>query len=145
MKERLHAFLDITIVEDLEKLKKYRWHKCVFVCAPDVNVRLVDYMHTLSMSTSKITVSGTSLSELIPISAGKDSKIAALRALFPGKQFICVGDQENDIDMLMAADIPACPDNSIPAVKQISKIQLCHHRDGCIADLIYKLDASLKE
>lgn len=54
-------------------------------------------------------------------------------------KIIAVGDYENDIDMLLAADIAACPENAVDRVKSISKIRLCHHNDGCIADLINKI------
>lgn len=54
-------------------------------------------------------------------------------------KIIAVGDYENDLDMLMAADIAACPENATDEVKGISKIRLCHHRDGCIADLVNKI------
>lgn len=52
---------------------------------------------------------------------------------------IAVGDYENDIDMLLSADIAACPENAVDEVKRISRIRLCDHNDGCIADLINKI------
>lgn len=52
---------------------------------------------------------------------------------------VAVGDQENDLPMLMAADIAACPDNAVDKVKAICDLRLCHHDEGCIADLIGKL------
>lgn len=52
---------------------------------------------------------------------------------------VAVGDQENDLPMLMAADIAACPENAVDAVQSISNLHLCHHDEGCIADLIGKL------
>ncbi len=52
---------------------------------------------------------------------------------------VAVGDQENDLPMLMAADIAACPDNAVDAVKEVCGYHLCHHDEGCIADLIERL------
>ena len=52
---------------------------------------------------------------------------------------VAVGDQENDLPMLMAADIAACPANAAEAVKAACDIHLCHHDEGCIADLIGRL------
>lgn len=52
---------------------------------------------------------------------------------------IAVGDQENDLPMLRAADIAACPSNATPEVKAIVNYELCHCDDGCIADLITRL------
>ena len=42
---------------------------------------------------------------------------------------VAVGDQENDLPMLMAADIAACPSNAAPAVKAVCDYQLCHRKN----------------
>ena len=52
---------------------------------------------------------------------------------------VAVGDQENDLPMLMAADIAACPTNAAESVKAVCSIHLCHHDEGCMADLIGRL------
>ena len=52
---------------------------------------------------------------------------------------VAVGDQENDLPMLMAADIAACPANAAESVKAVCSIHLCHHDVGCMADLIGRL------
>ncbi len=54
---------------------------------------------------------------------------------------IAVGDQENDLPMLRAADISACPANALDAVKAVTDYHLCHCDDGCIGDLIERLAA----
>ena len=56
---------------------------------------------------------------------------------------VAVGDQENDLPMLRAADIAACPANAVPAVRDVCAYHLCHHDEGCIADLIERLEAEL--
>ena len=55
---------------------------------------------------------------------------------------VAVGDQENDLPMLLAADIAACPENAVDAVKTVCSVRLCHHDEGCIADLIGRLEKS---
>lgn len=47
-----------------------------------------------------------------------------------------VGDFENDYDMLLAADLAACPSNAIESISEISDIRLCSSDEGAIADLI---------
>ncbi|MBR5124966.1 MAG: HAD-IIB family hydrolase [Clostridia bacterium] len=49
---------------------------------------------------------------------------------------VAVGDQENDLPMLMAADIAACPANAVESVKAVCTLHLCDHDEGCIAHLI---------
>ena len=53
---------------------------------------------------------------------------------------VAVGDQENDLPMLMAADIAACPANAVDAVKAVCDLHLCDHDEGCIGELIERLD-----
>ena len=52
---------------------------------------------------------------------------------------VAVGDQENDLPMLRAADIAACPANAVDTVKAVCSLHLCNHDEGCIADLIERL------
>lgn len=54
---------------------------------------------------------------------------------------VTVGDQENDLPMIREGDISACPANALDSVKAVAKWQLCHHVEGCIADLISRLEA----
>lgn len=53
---------------------------------------------------------------------------------------VAVGDQENDLPMLRAANIAACPANAVEAVREVCDLKLCHHDEGCIADLIERLE-----
>lgn len=48
----------------------------------------------------------------------------------------CIGDYENDIDMLKRADHAFCPSNAIDEVKALCEPPLCHHDEGAVADLI---------
>ncbi len=53
---------------------------------------------------------------------------------------VTVGDQENDLPMLDAAHLSACPENALDVVKATAKLHLCHHGEGAIAELIEYLD-----
>lgn len=56
------------------------------------------------------------------------------------KVTVCAcGDYENDLAMLGAADIAACPENAIDEVKKIADLCLCHCDEGFIAAVIDKL------
>lgn len=86
-----------------------------------------------------------SIVELVDKSVTKGNMIASLREHF-AKQGLapltvcCIGDFENDIDMLKSADIAFCPSNAIEAVKAVSHHILCHHDDGAIAAMIELLE-----
>jgi hydroxymethylpyrimidine pyrophosphatase-like HAD family hydrolase len=49
---------------------------------------------------------------------------------------VCVGDYENDLALLGAADVAVCPGNAVDSVKAISKYMVCHCKDGALADMI---------
>jgi len=107
--------------------------------------RVTEILRKIELKNISLTTSSATLLELMPKGASKGQGLKKLKALYPERKAICVGDYTNDLDMLQSADIPACPENALEEVKSICKIHLCHHRDGCIADLIYKLDSSTKE
>ena len=52
---------------------------------------------------------------------------------------VAVGDQENDLPMLRAADIAACPENAVDCVKAVCGYHLCQHDEGCIGELVERL------
>ena len=89
------------------------------------------------------SLSCPSLLELVLPDATKGASLRRLKKWFADRGEIiktaAVGDYENDLDMLRAADISACPANAIPTVKAAAKIRLCDHNDGCIADLVDRL------
>jgi Cof subfamily protein (haloacid dehalogenase superfamily) len=56
---------------------------------------------------------------------------------------VAVGDHENDLPMLRAADLAGCPENALDAVQAATRFHLCHCDEGAIADLIEKLAVHL--
>ena len=56
---------------------------------------------------------------------------------------VSITDYENDIDMLRAADFACCPSNSLQAVKDFCSVHLCSNDEGCIADLINRIEKGL--
>jgi Cof subfamily protein (haloacid dehalogenase superfamily) len=91
--------------------------------------------------------SSATLLEMVPRNVNKGNAIAALRDYFNmrGKSprvYAC-GDNENDIEMLHAADVAICPSNAIDKIKAISHYTLCSSGEGLIADLIEKIENEL--
>ena len=52
---------------------------------------------------------------------------------------ICVGDFENDIDMIKSADIGYAVENAAPAVKLVADRITCSAKDGAIAKIIEEI------
>ncbi len=79
-----------------------------------------------------------SFPRLIDCHAKGVSKLEAARALQQtlGKKFlVCVGNAENDIQMLSGADYAFCPADGVVASRYET---VCRCADGAVADVIYK-------
>ena len=90
-----------------------------------------------------LSLSSREYLEVMPLGATKGAMVSALRDYYRAQGMemtvYAVGDYENDLEMLGVADVSACPQNAIEQVKKQSQIQLCHHDEGAIADLIDKI------
>lgn len=79
--------------------------------------------------------------EVLDKRAGKANGIkeAIKFAKAENRTIICIGDYDNDCDMLELADVAACPSNASPNVLRMADIVTCDNNKGAIADLINKL------
>lgn len=92
-----------------------------------------------------VTRSASFMVELVPKGVTKAVALTGLvKSYFDRPMTLCcVGDYDNDIEMLEAADISACPSNANDNVKAISKLHLCSNDDGVIGDLVDWLDKNI--
>ncbi len=84
--------------------------------------------------------------EILPCGTDKGSMLSELKAYLeqegePPLTVYAVGDYENDLPMLAASDVAACPANASEQVKAACRVHLCDHDAGAIADLIAKIEA----
>ena len=67
-----------------------------------------------------------------------------MRELMGNGTIWAIGDYENDIAMLKAADRRAVPENGLPVLKSLpGAIVVCHHDQGAIAGLIDYIESEL--
>ena len=71
---------------------------------------------------------------------GVGVRLAMKMAGMEDKTLVCIGDFYNDVPMLKAADIAACPANAPEDIKAMCNIITCHNNDGALADLIDALE-----
>lgn len=93
------------------------------------------------------TRSSDKLVEIMPLGITKATQLGYIKGelakTHPNVTLCCVGDFDNDADMLRFADIPMCPENATDAIKNICKVRLCHASQGALADAIEKIEQSL--
>ena len=92
----------------------------------------------------ELTYSAPTLVEVQPKGVSKAFAIDAMRArervAHPGARFYCIGDYNNDYQMLLTADVAVCPANACESIKALADIEVCHCKDGAIADLIERIE-----
>lgn len=120
------------------------WHKVVVIDDPEVLLEIRSFLESEYNSLFRFMKSSERLFEWQNSLAGKGAMIPRLKEWIKenlGHDCIayCIGDYENDLEMLEAADVACCPSNAIESIKKISDIELCDCRDGCIADLVSRL------
>ena len=79
--------------------------------------------------------------------AGINKGTAALKIkdLTGAHTLVCVGDYENDISMIKAADIGYAVENACEPLKAVADRMTVHCKDGAIAAIIAELEAQLKQ
>lgn len=85
--------------------------------------------------------SGPQFLEVMERSVNKASGVACARAAagMEGRTLVCIGDYFNDLAMLQAADIAACPRTSPREIRDICQIVTCGNNEGAVGDLIRQL------
>ena len=90
---------------------------------------------------AEVTKSAPMFLEVTSAKAGKGNCLVALanRLGIPMEQTVAVGDNLNDLSMVLAAGLGATVENGVPALKQAADIVLPSVKDGGVADLIEKV------
>lgn len=134
---------DITLLS-LDEWEAGAWFKVALVGEPERLEQVREVCRERYGDIFSADKSGRRLIEFHRKNRTKASMLATFRELYdrPGQPLCicCVGDFENDIDMLRHADISACPANALDEVKSICELCLCSNYDGVIGDLVEYLD-----
>lgn len=139
--QKLHTKL-CNIVPDYAELRDIPdggWLKVLFAMSPED----MDYFEVLIRRMDCRNVSFVRSSdmfwEMLPEGVSKGSALTEYRSIpgFEDFTFVSVGDFDNDIEMIQAADLGACPANAEDSVKAATDLVLEHtNEDGAVAELI---------
>lgn len=151
---------DVAMKESLEKTKLDRfatavsfdelcegkYFKAVFISDPDLLKSTFEILRN-EFPMYDYTKSNSWLYEVMPKGINKAYQLRyitdEIRKSNPGVKLYCMGDFDNDADMLRAADVAMCPENATDEIKKLCSVRLCHAKDGAIADAIRKIEALL--
>ncbi len=113
--------------------------------------RISDYLRSKYPDRFRYNFSAPFLFELLQHGASKGVCIGDLKDYFKARgedvTVVAIGDYENDMEMLEAADIAACPSNALPSVQGYveSRVQkgsgiiVSDNDSGAVSDLVDKL------
>lgn len=134
----------LATVRPLADFSGEKLFKAAFVCDDtDKLAVLQDHIIRNYSDIFSVTTSGATIMEVQPLGVSKRTQIMHLKTLYPHCTLWCIGDFNNDIEMLKGADVAVCPENAVDAVKEIAHIQVCHCKDGAVADMIDQIEQRL--
>ncbi|MBE6860478.1 MAG: HAD family phosphatase [Ruminococcus sp.] len=129
----------IPVYSRLEDIKGDDWQKVLFAMAPEKIPELMELVSRKKYDGVCFVKSADIFFEMIKDGITKGSALKKYRELdeFKGYTFVAAGDYNNDIEMLIEADLGAAPANAQPEVKAAADIVLKNTCDeGAIAELI---------
>lgn len=122
---------------------KGEWYKVLFAIEPKKMDGLIEYVDKQGWSGVDFVRSAKEYYEILPQNITKGAGLEAIRREY-GKNdltIVAVGDYNNDIEMLEAADLAVCPSNAVKEVKKVADIVLdvsCEEDAiAAVIDLIY--------
>lgn len=102
------------------------WYKVLFAVAPEDMDKLIEYVQRHNWGGVDFVRSSSEYYEILPQNISKGSALQKMREVcnMQDYTFVAVGDYNNDIEMLKAADVGICPSNATEEVKKIADIVL---------------------
>ncbi len=140
------GLMPYTTAVPIDEFIGYKFFKAVFYSTRERIAELSDNIILRYGDRFTFTRSANVLLEVMPKGITKAYQLKFLKEKFakayPDVELWCIGDYDNDIDMLRYADFAACPDNASETVKEICGIHLCHCHDGAVGELIDVIEKS---
>lgn len=118
------------------------WLKVLFAMPPEEIPALIRFIEAKQYKGVSFVRSEKRFYEILPEGVSKGSALTAYRSL-PGMEgftFIAVGDYDNDLEMLRAADFAVCPQNAADTVKAEADLILDRTcEEGAMEELIDRI------
>ena len=118
------------------------WLKVLFAMSPDAMPAFMKYIADKHFQNVDFIRSELKFYEMLPVGNSKGSALEEYRKLPDMQDFkiIAVGDYDNDIAMLKAADFAVCPANAADSVKHVTDLILSRTcEQGAMSELIDKI------
>ncbi|MBQ9956289.1 MAG: HAD family hydrolase [Ruminococcus sp.] len=139
--EELHTKLCMVTphYKELDEISEGDWLKVLFAMAPEDIPFIELFAKRMGYDTVSFVKSSDIFYEMLPLGTTKGSALAQYRKLegMEGYTFVAAGDFDNDIEMLVEADLGVAPANAEETVKKVADLVLENTNEtGAIAELI---------
>lgn len=139
--EELHTKLCMVTpyYKELDEISEGDWLKVLFAMAPEDIPFIELFAKRMGYDTVSFVKSSDIFYEMLPLGTTKGSALAQYRRLegMEGYTFVATGDFDNDIEMLVEADLGVAPANAEETVKKVADLVLENTNEtGAIAELI---------
>lgn len=124
---------------ELSDIENGGWLKVLFSMSPEDVEHMELLVNQLSYEDVDFVKSSEIFLEMLPKGVSKGSALAQYRRLggMEACTFVSVGDFDNDIEMIVEADVGACPANAEDSVKSRADLVLSRtNEEGAVAELI---------
>lgn len=107
--------------------------------------RLLDYLGRTTEGVYNISRSWINGIELNGINDSKGYAVLRLKKMLNAKHLVCVGDYENDIDMVRAADIGYAVGSAVPALRAVADRVTVPAAEHAIAAVVADIESMIDE
>ena len=134
----------IVEVAPVEAWTQRLWHKIVFRGAKeDIDALAMD-VRTQFGAMFELNRSSDTFLEAQRLGCSKGTMLEVLRRVYQQQlgrpiRTYGVGNHENDLSLLRAADVSVCPADAEPEVLAVADRIVCGHDEGALADLIARI------
>lgn len=139
--EKLHTKLCMVepFYSELDEISEGDWLKVLFAMAPEDIPQIEILIKQKNYDAVSFVKSSDIFCEMLPLGTTKGSALKEYRKLdgMEGYTFVAIGDYDNDIEMLIEADLGAAPANAQDTAKNAADIVLENSCDtGAVAELV---------
>lgn len=118
-----------------------KWQKIASLCRPEDRQRLLDYLSHKFAGKYDVTCSADVLVEVSPLGDDKGSalKFLAQHYHIPVESTVAIGDNLNDLPMIVAAGTGVAVGNATEGLKAAADYISCTNDQGAVAQVIKKI------
>ncbi len=121
------------------------WVKILFLDKHETLEKIKADLEKLSRTDLNIVFSENELLDIMEKSASKGAALHKLKSIYGDswRLLVAIGDNDNDLEMIRAADLGIAVDNATPAVKEASDYIIKNHNTPCIPQVLELLEIYL--